>query len=71
MPVYSASKHGVVGFTMSLKERSSSDGVRVNCICPGLTDTLMLTRDLLGSNLVDEEMKARVLSTMIRLVQCK
>ena len=61
MPVYSATKHGIVGFTMSLKERSSSDGVRVNCICPGLTDT-MPVRAMINSSGGDEKLKALLLS---------
>ena len=61
MPVYSATKHGIVGFTMSLKERSSSDGVRVNCICPGLTDT-MSVRAMINSSGGDEKLKALLLS---------
>ncbi|HWK68451.1 MAG TPA: SDR family oxidoreductase [Rhizobiaceae bacterium] len=40
-PIYSAGKFGVVGLTKSLAQTFAPDGVRVNVICPGLTDTPM------------------------------
>lgn len=40
-PVYSASKFAVVGLTKSLAQRFAVDGVRVNVVCPGLTETPM------------------------------
>ncbi len=56
-PVYSASKHGVVGFSRSLRELAQSDGIRVNCICPEFTDTAIVKDGMSGMN---EETKARV-----------
>ena len=41
-PVYSAAKHGVVGFVRALAKRYAKDGIRVNAICPGPIDTPML-----------------------------
>ncbi len=41
-PVYSAVKFGVVGFAKALAKRVAKDGIRVNVICPGATDTPML-----------------------------
>ena len=41
-PVYSAVKFGVVGFVRALAKRVAKDGIRVNAICPGATDTPML-----------------------------
>lgn len=41
-PIYSAAKFGVVGLTKSLAQRFAPDGIRVNVVCPGLTDTPML-----------------------------
>ncbi|MGP4689356.1 SDR family NAD(P)-dependent oxidoreductase [Agrobacterium pusense] len=40
-PIYSAQKFGVVGLTKSLAQTFAPDKVRVNVVCPGLTDTPM------------------------------
>ena len=40
--VYSASKGGVIAFTKSLARELARGGVRVNCVCPGPTDTALL-----------------------------
>ena len=41
-PIYSAAKHGVVGFVRALAKRYAKDGIRANAICPGPIDTPML-----------------------------
>jgi NAD(P)-dependent dehydrogenase (short-subunit alcohol dehydrogenase family) len=41
-PVYSAMKFGVVGYVRALAKRLAKDGIRVNVVCPGATDTPML-----------------------------
>jgi NAD(P)-dependent dehydrogenase (short-subunit alcohol dehydrogenase family) len=41
-PVYSAAKHGVVGFVRALAKRYGRERIRVNAICPGPIDTPML-----------------------------
>ncbi len=41
-PVYSAVKHGVVGFVKALGKRLAKENIRVNAICPGPIDTPML-----------------------------
>ncbi|MBC3191858.1 SDR family oxidoreductase [Pseudonocardia sp. C8] len=41
-PNYVASNSGVIGLTMSLANQHAADGVRVNCVAPGMIDTPML-----------------------------
>jgi len=41
--VYSASKHAVIGLTKSVAWECTGTGVRVNCVCPGLIDSRMLS----------------------------
>ena len=46
--VYSASKHAVIGLTKSASWECTGTGVRVNCVCPGLIDSRMLSTILQG-----------------------
>lgn len=41
--VYSASKHAVIGLTKSAAQECTGTNVRVNCVCPGLIDSRMLS----------------------------
>jgi NAD(P)-dependent dehydrogenase (short-subunit alcohol dehydrogenase family) len=47
-PAYIASKGAIALLTKSLALDYGRDGIRVNCVCPGITDTPML-REHLGS----------------------
>ncbi len=41
-PLYSAAKFGIVGMVRSMAKRYGQEGIRINAICPGPTDTPML-----------------------------
>lgn len=41
---YSASKHGVVGFTKALGNELAATGITVNAVCPGYVETPMAAR---------------------------
>jgi len=43
-PAYSASKGGIIALTRSLALQCAPYGIRVNCICPGATETPLLVR---------------------------
>jgi NAD(P)-dependent dehydrogenase (short-subunit alcohol dehydrogenase family) len=47
---YSASKHAVIGLTKSAALECAATGVRVNCVCPGLIDSRMLSAIVMGRN---------------------
>lgn len=41
---YTAAKHGVVGLTKASALEYAPKGIRINCICPGTTDTPMVSK---------------------------
>jgi NAD(P)-dependent dehydrogenase (short-subunit alcohol dehydrogenase family) len=45
-PVYTTTKHAIIGLTRSIALDYAADGVRCNCVCPGITDTPMLREHL-------------------------
>jgi len=62
-PVYSASKGAIALLTKSLALDLGRDRIRVNCICPGITDTPML-REHLGRG---SEGEARIRARLARV----
>lgn len=62
-PVYSASKGAIALLTKSLALDFGRDRIRVNCICPGITDTPML-REHLGHG---SEGEARIMARLTRV----
>ncbi len=57
MPIYSAAKFAVVGLTKSLCQTLAPDRIRVNVVCPGLTDTPMLPDFMSRGGNVEESQK--------------
>jgi len=62
-PVYSASKGAIALLTKSLAMDYGRDNIRVNCICPGITDTPML-REHMGYG---AEGEARIRARLARV----
>jgi ketoreductase len=58
---YSASKHGVVGFTKALGNELAPTGITVNAVCPGYVETPMAQRVRLGYAAVWDTTEAAVL----------
>jgi NAD(P)-dependent dehydrogenase (short-subunit alcohol dehydrogenase family) len=48
-PIYSATKHAVVGFVRSCAPQLASRGIRINALCPGFTDTPIVVDEIRGS----------------------
>jgi NAD(P)-dependent dehydrogenase (short-subunit alcohol dehydrogenase family) len=42
-PVYTATKHAVVGFVRSVAPTLAARGITVNAVCPGIADTAMVS----------------------------
>ncbi|HZU04748.1 MAG TPA: 3-oxoacyl-ACP reductase family protein [Chloroflexota bacterium] len=42
--VYSAAKGGVIAFTKTIARETARQGITVNCVCPGPTETPLLAR---------------------------
>lgn len=45
-PAYIASKYAVLGLSKNIALDYAKDGLRCNCVCPGITDTPMLRQHL-------------------------
>jgi NAD(P)-dependent dehydrogenase (short-subunit alcohol dehydrogenase family) len=48
-PIYSATKHAVVGFVRSCAPQLGLQGIRINALCPGFTDTPIVVDEIRGS----------------------
>ena len=58
-PVYAATKHAVVGLVRSLAEPLRAKGITINCVCPGMTATGLLTADA----------RSQIAATGLRIMQ--
>ena len=45
-PVYTLTKHAVVGFVRSVAPQLLARGIRINALCPGFTDTPIVAQEL-------------------------
>lgn len=59
-PAYTASKGAVLMLTKSIALDYAADGIRCNCVCPGITDTPMLREHLSKAADPDAMLAARL-----------
>jgi NAD(P)-dependent dehydrogenase (short-subunit alcohol dehydrogenase family) len=45
-PIYSLTKHAVVGFVRSVAPQLAARGIRINALCPGFTDTPIVANEV-------------------------
>ncbi len=62
-PAYTTSKHAIMGLTRSIALDYGKDGIRCNCVCPGITDTPMLREHLNATSDPDATLAERLKRT--------
>lgn len=48
-PAYSAAKHGLIGMTRAMAAQVATEGVSINCLCPGWTNTKLVNLDAMAA----------------------
>ena len=64
---YSTSKHGVIGFTKSLALEYGNKNIQVNCICPGLVNTDMVSS--INEKVIDKIVQSNPINKIIDPVE--
>src|SRR5262249_10441617 len=68
LPVYAATKAGVISLTHSLSRRLEADGVRVHALCPAFVDTPLAAWSGLGADeMIAPQDCAEVVRMLLRL----
>jgi 3-oxoacyl-[acyl-carrier protein] reductase len=62
--VYTAAKHGIVGLVKSLSLELAPSNIRVNAVCPTVTQTPMLEKFLPGMSIDNEQALMRFRSSI-------
>ena len=48
-PAYTAAKHGLIGLTRAMAAEVAKQGVTINCLCPGWTNTQLVDLEAMAS----------------------
>jgi len=63
---YAASKHGLIGMTRSLALELAATGITANCVCPGFTDTAMVSDAITNIKSKTGRSEAEALAELVR-----
>jgi NAD(P)-dependent dehydrogenase (short-subunit alcohol dehydrogenase family) len=70
LSVYSATKHGVVGFTQAMNRELNGDGIKSCALCPGFVDTAMtdfVKQSVPAQDMIQPEDVAEAVRMLLRL----
>lgn len=65
--IYSATKHAVIGLTRSAARETIAHGIRINAVCPGLTETPFQHRPHLGLSASEQQARRARFAEIIPL----
>lgn len=63
-PIYATTKHGIVGLTRALVFLKDEANIRVNCVCPAVVNTPMLTRETGGLTAEERAQRDAIIGRM-------